>query len=198
MRNPLKPLTSITSVVTWVLGVAALAVVIANVSALGWLPGTSANETCVDAGGPVGVLKPGATATAGGMSACVEHPAALQRLADMGDQLPQVVFEFGALFLVLRFLRTASREGPYAATVPGKLSAAGWFVLIGGPVSGLLAALSLSYLRSTMLADAKQDWFTEWMAVFPGWAVAVGVAALTFAYILRIGVEMREDLEGTV
>ncbi|RJQ90026.1 DUF2975 domain-containing protein [Amycolatopsis panacis] len=191
-------MTSIFSVATWVVGIAALAVVIANVSALGWLPGTSASETCVDAGDAVTALEPGAVVSAGGTSVCVEHPVAMQRLADLGDQLPQVVFEFGALFLVLRFLRTASREGPYAAAVPGRLSAAGWFVLIGGPLSGLLATLSQAYLRSTMLADARPGWFGEWMNAFPGWAVGTGVAALTFAYILRIGVGMREDLEGTV
>lgn len=98
------------------------------------------------------------------------------------------------MLLLLQFLRTASQEGPYADTVPFKLSVLGWFLLVGGPLSTVLEAVSGDYLRSTLAADTRSDW----LAAFPGWAVVAGIAALTFAQILRVGVRMREDLEGTV
>jgi hypothetical protein len=197
--NPLRPLTTVTSVVTWVFGLSALLIVLANVAALGWLPGVGANPTCVDAGGQVGALRQGVEAGADGATLCVDNPSVGQRVADIGDQVPQALFALGALYLLLRFLRTSSQEGPYVATVPGRLSALGWFVLVGGPVSELLFAVSRYFLRSSMMSGVPSSgWLTEWRAAFPWWAIACGVAALTFAYILRIGVRMHEDLQGTV
>jgi hypothetical protein len=196
-RNPLRPLTNITRLVTWVFGIAALVIVVANVAALGWLPGTGANPTCVRTGDHAGPLEEGARATPSGTSVCVDDPTAAQRIADMGDQVPQALFALGALFLLLRFLRTTSQEGPYVATAPGRLAALGWFVLVGGPVSELLFAVSQHFLRSSLISGVpSSDWLDEWLAVFPWWSLATGVAALTFAHILRIGVRMREDLEG--
>jgi hypothetical protein len=197
--NPLRPLTGVTRLITWVFGIAAMVIVIANIAALGWLPGTGTNPTCVEIGSHAGQLREGARATASGASVCVDSPSSAQRIADIGDQVPQALFALGALSLLLRFLRTASREGPYVATVPGRLSALGWFVLIGAPVSVLLFAVSQHFLRSSLISGVpSSDWLAEWLAAFPWWSLATGVAALAFAYILRIGVRMHEDLEGTV
>jgi hypothetical protein len=44
----------------------------------------------------------------------------------------------------------------------------------------------------------RTDTLTEWNETFPWWAIVAGVTALTFARILRVGVEMAKDLEGTV
>jgi hypothetical protein len=108
--------------------------------------------------------------------------------------VPQALFALGALALLLRFLRTASQEGPYVATVPGRLSALGWFVLVGGPVSELLFAVSRHFLRSSLISGVPSPaWLGEWRAAFPWWAIASGVAALVFAYILRSGVRTHED-----
>ncbi len=182
-RNPLPLLARATRVVTWLVGLSVLVVMVANVSALGWLPGTHVTPACVDVGG---------------QDVCRENPELLLSIANMGDQVPGALFTLGALLLLLRFLRTAADEGPYSGTVPGKLSALGWFVLIGAPVSGLLFALSQEWLRTSLTGTPGRGWFTVWSGVFPWWSTATGVAALTFAYILRIGVRMNEDLEGTV
>jgi hypothetical protein len=195
--SSLRPLTGVTRVVTWVFWLGAIAVVIANIAALGWLPGTSANETCVDNGGYAGPLKAGAYATASGTSVCVDNPTATQRIADIGDQVPQALFALAALLLLLRFLRTASQEGPYAATVPGRLAAAGWFVLVGGPVSELLFTLSQHVLRTSLITGVpSSEWLTQWRATFPWWSVVTGVGALVFAYILRTGARAQEEREG--
>jgi hypothetical protein len=107
------------------------------------------------------------------------------------------LFALGALALLLRFLRTASQEGPYAATVPGRLSALGWFVLIGGPVSELLFAVSRHFLRSSLISGVPSSgWLTEWLAAFPWWSTATGAAALIFAYLLRIGARAHQDVKG--
>ncbi|TDV44285.1 hypothetical protein [Actinophytocola oryzae] len=191
--NPLRSLAGVARFVTWVFGLAALAIVIANVAALGWLPGSGANPTCVDVGGDVGPLREDARVAAGGGSVCVDNPTGTQRIADIGDQVPQALFALGALWLLLRFLRTASDAGPYEASVPGRLAALGWFVLVGGPVSELLFALSVHSLRTSMISGVPStDWVAQWRAEFPWWALAAGLAALVFAHILRIGVRMPE------
>jgi hypothetical protein len=181
-----KLLTGVTRVVTWIFGIAALVVVIANIAALGWLPGTTANPTCVATGDHAGRLTDGAYTTPSGASVCVDNPSAAQRIADMGDQIPQALFALGALALLLRFLRTASQDGPQAVAVPRRLSALGWFVLVGGPVSELLFAVSQHFLRTSMISGVRSsDWLAAWWAVFPWWSIAAGVAALIFAYLQR-------------
>lgn len=191
----LRPLTGVTRLVTWVFGIAAMVIVIANVAALGWLPGTGATPTCVEIGDHAGPLEEGVRATPSGASVCVDSPSTAQRIADLGDQVPQALFALGALALLLRFLRTASQEGPYATTVPGRLSALGWFVLVGGPVSELLFALSRHVLRASMISGVpSSDWLAQWRAAFPWWAMATGVAALAFAHLLRVGARRYEDL----
>jgi hypothetical protein len=183
-RGLLPVLAAVTRVLTWVAGLTALAVVIANASEFGWLPTTSPGPTCVDTGGRL---------------ACTDHASMIQRLADAGDQLPSLLFSLGALWLLLRFLQTAAHRGPYAGAVPGRLAAFGWFTLIGGPLSSALEALSRASLMGSLAPDVStSSWVDRWLSDFPAWSVVAGIAALTFAHILRIGVGMREDLEGTV
>ena len=193
--NPLGPLAWMARVITWVIGLGVLAVVIANVAGLGLLPGTAVEPACVDlAGHPA---RPPASIDFA--QACADHPGLAQQLAGLGHQLPQALFGFGALVLLLGFLRTAAKEGPYVAGVPLRLRALGWFVLLGGPVAALLYALTQSYLRTELLTGVPAgDWLSQWDAAMPWWSLAAGVAALTFAHILRIGVRMQEDLAGTI
>jgi hypothetical protein len=81
----------------------------------------------------------------------------------LGDQVPQALFALCALYLLLRFLRTASRDGAQAATVPGRLSVLGWFVLVGGPVSALLFAAAQHFLRDSMISGVPpSSWLAEW------------------------------------
>ncbi|MEU3274377.1 hypothetical protein ABZ639_26340 [Saccharomonospora sp. NPDC006951] len=197
--NPLGPLARVTRVATWVVGLAALVVGIANVAALGWLPGTGAKPVCTGSGGGTGELAPGVYPARGGASVCVGDPTLAQQAAGLGQQLPRAVVALIALVLLLRFLSTAAMQGPYAATVPRALASLGWFVLIGVPIAGLLLAVSGFVLRSGFFSRSPGNgWSAEWFASFPWWSIAAGVTALTFAWILRIGVRMREDLEGTI
>lgn len=197
--SPLPVLAGITRVATWITGIGAMAVVIANISALGWLPGTSPGPSCVDTGGLLVPFKGDTYSRQDGTGVCTDSPDFGQRLADLGDQVPQVLFAAGALILLLRFLSTASREGPYADSVPGKLAALGWLLLLGGPLSEILAALSTQALRHSLIDDIRfPEWYFDWQNLIPWWSIAAGITALTFAHILRIGTRMREDLEGTV
>ncbi|MEU0878051.1 hypothetical protein ABZ345_05595 [Lentzea sp. NPDC005914] len=100
-----------------------------------------------------------------------------------------MLFAFGALFLLLRFLSTAARRGPYDAAAPKALSRFGWFSLLGGPVCVLVEVVSLSSSSSSF--GLTVDWAEEWGARFPEWSAAAGLAALAFAYILRVGVADR-------
>src|SRR5262249_21104543 len=162
-------------------------IVIANVATLGWLPGTEPGTTCVEPGGYAGPLQAGAFRLPRGTEGCVDEPRVLHRVANMGDPLPEALCAVGAPVVLRRFLRTASEEGPYATSVPGKLSAVGWFVLIGGPVSALLLAVSQHFLRAELIVGVRAgDWLILWRDAYPWWTLAAGIAALTFAYVLRI------------
>jgi hypothetical protein len=183
-RGLLPVLATVTRILTWLAGLGTLVAAIAAAGEFGWLPDTTAGPACVDTGGRL---------------ACTDHPSLIQRLADVGDQLPSLLFGLGALVLLLGFLRTAAQHGPYASAVPGRLAAFGWFTLVGGPVSSALEAVARTSLMGSLAPDAStSSWVDGWFAAFPDWSVVAGVAALTFAHILRIGVGMREDLEGTV
>ncbi|GAA4529469.1 hypothetical protein [Amycolatopsis samaneae] len=207
-RNPFQPLRGIAEVLSVLFWLALIVAVWVNLHAVGWLPGVTPGPLCVDADGYVpahitgdlGVpVKAGVEAHARIGSLCVEQPSGGQRFADIGAKLPPAVFLVGTMILLLHFLKTAARQGPYSDAIPGKLRLFGWYVLLGGPVSALLAALAQYSLRQSMVGELPtSSWLSGWMEFMPWWAVVTGAAALSFARVLRIGSRMREDLEGTV
>ncbi|MFD9891934.1 hypothetical protein ACFWY9_21540 [Amycolatopsis sp. NPDC059027] len=207
-RNPFQPLRGIAEVLSIVFWLLLILAVFQTLYTAGWWPGAKRDTACVDAAdivsshitGDLGAnLKPGTRPSAAVTSLCVEQPSAGQRFAHIGDQLPQVVFIVGALIVLLHFLKTATRNGPYADVVPGKLRGLGWYLLIGGPVLAMISALARFFLRRSMVTDLPSgSWFSDWVGSLPWWAIVAGAAALSFARILRIGSRMREDLEGTI
>ncbi|MFE0023821.1 hypothetical protein [Amycolatopsis sp. NPDC059021] len=207
-RNPFQPLRGIAEVLSIVFWLLFIFAVVQTVYTAGWWPGAKPTSICVDAThfvsshitGDLGTsLKPGVKASANVTNLCAEPPSAGQRFARIGDQLPPGVFIVGALIVLLHFLKTATRKGPYSDVVPGKLRWLGWYLLIGGPVLAMISALARFFLRRSMVTDLSSgSWFSDWVGELPWWAIVAGAAALSFARILRIGSRMREDLEGTI
>ncbi|WP_258341210.1 DUF2975 domain-containing protein [Saccharopolyspora gregorii] len=137
---------------------------------------------------------------------CLQDPDAVQRMWDLGVRLPGYLFAAVALLLLTALLRTAVRHGAFTDPVPRRMTALGWFLVLGGPVAAAVTGWSRQALvASTVPAATPPDVFgggQPWQAMsgnpFPWFAVLAGLAALIFSRIMREAVRMREDLAGTV
>ncbi|WP_344420104.1 hypothetical protein [Amycolatopsis minnesotensis] len=204
-RNPLEPLTGIARISSWFVYVfALLGIMLVLFGPGGLVSGPGLRTTCVDSAGSLSVtggtgfpLKPGARLSGASAEACLDHASTGVWLSGFADRWIWYLWAAGALALLLRFLRGAALKGPYDQAVPGRLAALGWYL----PVAAAVVAAVAATARSTLLGAAFESpasWTSLWAGAFPLWSAFAGAAALTFARILRIGVRMHEDLEGTV
>ncbi|MEW2484919.1 DUF2975 domain-containing protein [Streptomyces sp. NPDC048411] len=128
-------------------------------------------------------------------SYCTDHADSAQRLFDFLGSFPSLLLVLGILFLLNRLIQGASREGVFTARTVKHLRVAGWWLLLGSLVAEVVEAGAHAALLATLAQDYTFDagtWQPPYALVF----TALGI--LTFARIMRAGVAMREDLEGTV
>ncbi|MEU9332459.1 DUF2975 domain-containing protein [Streptomyces sp. NPDC048290] len=125
---------------------------------------------------------------------CQESPSIGQRAAGLGGELPWLLFGAVALLLFSRLLDAVLREGPFTEVVARRLTGLGWSVVVGTPLAGLVVGWSQSWLVASMAPTVGSGpEFAGSMAL-----VLAGLAAVIMGRIMREGVRMREDLEGTV
>ncbi|MFI1680522.1 DUF2975 domain-containing protein [Streptomyces sp. NPDC020607] len=136
----------------------------------------------------------GVQASSSAARLCQDGPSVAQRAADLGSELPWLLFGALALLLFSRLLRTVLGTGPFTDAAARRLSALGWFVTVGTPVAGLVVGWSQSWLAGSMAPVAD----SEPTVVGPQALILAGLAAVIMGKIMREGVRMREDLEGTV
>jgi Protein of unknown function (DUF2975) len=143
-------------------------------------------------------LPPGVHATWNAATVCAAHPTAGQALAAAISALPIDLFRLGALYLAMRLARAAARDGVYTAEAARLLAVLGWWLLAGGLVATVAEAFARMRLLS-LLVTGHLDW-GQWPAAWSvAWPVAwIGLGLVVFARIMRIGADMRADLEGTV
>ncbi|MER6028102.1 DUF2975 domain-containing protein [Streptomyces sp. NPDC001851] len=125
---------------------------------------------------------------------CQDSPSVGQRAADLGGELPWLLFSFLALLLFARLLKTVQLDGPFTDAVSRRLSVLGWFVAVGTPLAGLVVGWSRSWLVGSMAPVAGSGPAVSGPLVL----VLAGLAAVIMGKIMREGVRMREDLEGTI
>jgi hypothetical protein len=111
--------------------------------------------------------------------------------------LPGTVLFIGALLLIYRLIRGAERDGIYTAATAGRLRALGWFLLIGALVKMVVEMLAANRLLATMVTT-QVGWTEPFRWETPWTVLLTAVGLLSFARIMRLGVEMRDDLQGTV
>ncbi|MFD0412804.1 DUF2975 domain-containing protein [Streptomyces sp. NPDC127108] len=143
--------------------------------------------------GSISVEK-GVEATGSGTRLCQDSPSVGQRAADLGGQLPWLLFGAVALLLFSRLLDAVVEKGPFTDTVARRLSTLGWVVAAGAPVASLVVGWSHSWLVGSMAPIVGSG---PEMSGSLGLVLA-GLAALVMGKIMREGVRMREDLEGTI
>ncbi|MFQ6194452.1 DUF2975 domain-containing protein [Streptomyces sp. NPDC000405] len=136
----------------------------------------------------------GVTASASTERLCQDSPSVGQRAADLGGELPWLLFAALTLLLFSRLMKAVVRQGPFTDTVAQRLSVLGWFVAVGTPLAGLVVGWSHSWLVASMAPMVGSG--PEVSGSLAG--VLAGLAAVIMGKIMRQGVRMREDLEGTI
>lgn len=139
-------------------------------------------------------ISEGVKASSSATRLCQSSPSAVQRAADLGRQLPWPLFASVALLLFSRLLKAVLGQGPFTHTVSQRLSALGWFVTGGTLLAGLVAGWSESWLVGSMAPIVGSGPTVSGPLVL----VLAGLAAVIMGKIMREGVRMREDLEGTI
>lgn len=125
---------------------------------------------------------------------CQDGPSVGQRAADLGGELPWLLFGSLALLLFSRLLKTVLLQGPFTDTVSRRLSVLGWFVAVGTPLAGLVVGWSHSWLVDSMAPIVGSGPTISGPQVL----VLAGLTAVIMGKIMREGVRMREDLEGAI
>lgn len=203
-KDPLEPIASaITALVvlTGIAGVVGLGVLVLN------LPNTSAfgiggdtvcatdPNTSTSVEYPRGL--PGVSTNAEGVRLCAENPSTYQQVLAALVQLPALLAFVVALVLVRRFLRRAQAHGVYSATVPRAVRDVGGFIVVASLLVTLCQSFANASLIDTMTDSGPGFYYsTQWNP--PLMPVLTGLGVLTFARIMRIGAEMRADLDGTI
>ncbi|MFE7396288.1 DUF2975 domain-containing protein [Streptomyces sp. NPDC057557] len=132
-------------------------------------------------------------------SYCTDHADGAQRLFDFLGGFPSLLLVLGILFLLNRLIQGASREGVFTTRTAKHLRIAGWWLLLGCLVAEVVEAGAHAALLATLTQDytfTADSWLAAWQPPYALVFTALGI--LTFARIMRAGVAMREDLEGTV
>lgn len=136
----------------------------------------------------------GVEASSSAMRLCQNSPSVGQRAADLGGELPWLLFGSLALLFFARLLKAVQLHGPFTEIVSRRLSVLGWFVTLGTPVAGFIVGSSQSWLVGSMAPVAGSGPTVSG----PQELVLAGLAAVIMGKIMREGVRMREDLEGTI
>ncbi|MET8828126.1 DUF2975 domain-containing protein [Streptomyces sp. NPDC004610] len=139
-------------------------------------------------------LGDGVEASSSAARLCQDQPSAGQRAADLGSQLPWLLFGAVALLLFSRMLKAVQVRGPFTEAVARRLSVLGWFIALGTPLAGLVVGWSQSWLVGSMAPIVGSGPAVSGPLVL----VLAGLTAVIMGRIMGEGVRMREDLEGTI
>ena len=143
-------------------------------------------------------LAPGVQASWNGAILGTAHPTAGQALAFAVTLLPAGLLRVGTLYLVMRLAHAVASDGIYTARAARLVLSLGWWLLAGE----LVASLAQGFARLNLLS-LLVTWHVDWGQWPAAWSVSwpvfwFGLGLIIFARIMRIGAEMRADLEGTV
>lgn len=211
VRNPMEPMsTAVTAILTLAAGLTGMGLLgglfVGGVRFLGIGDKSvcvTDKTTTVGAGeAPATGVSPSPGATVD-LSAhpdyCTESPGLLQSLLDAATQLVPFVFIVGALLLLFQLIRGAERDGLYTTQTAERLHRLGWWLLAGS----VLVAIAVSTAEKALIDSLSRDGDGSvisglWSWDVPFMAILTGLGVLSFARIMRVGVTMREDLDGTV
>ncbi|MFJ5019180.1 hypothetical protein [Streptomyces griseoluteus] len=130
---------------------------------------------------------------------CADSATTPQKLLAVLGPLASLVLYAGSLLLLNSLLRGAARDGAHTLRTAGQLRLLGWWLLVGGVLAAVVAAVARTALLGALARSVDLtalSWLQAWNA--PYLDMFVGFGLLTFSRITRTGARMREDLEGLV
>jgi hypothetical protein len=146
---------------------------------------------------PIWGLAPGVSPVQERFQLCQDRPSATVQVLSVLSQAPPVVFLLGFLACVLLLVRRARRCGLFSRPVARTVHRIGWYVLAGALVAATGQALAGSALVHQMVPrHAITDLSLHWTVSIP--TLLAGAGILTIARVLRLGVEMQDDLDATI
>ncbi|MEZ0106132.1 hypothetical protein ABH920_000113 [Catenulispora sp. EB89] len=99
----------------------------------------------------------------------------------------------GVVLIAFLALAAAHRKGLYTSGFATRLRFLGWFLVADSVLRPAVEHYAARKLWATLAAGPiDHRWAVLWIYLF------AGLALLSLARIMRVGTEMREDLEGVV
>ncbi|MEU8264201.1 DUF2975 domain-containing protein [Micromonospora sp. NPDC048999] len=205
-RNPLEPVATVVSFLLAATSVLLVISAIATVFGSGSVMGIGHSFVYVDVPDIVSssdlrtgqwILRVGTSANTIGYRLGVAHPDVGQRVWYTLTMLPGSALFIGALILLNRLIRGAKRDGIYTPATAKRLRTLGWFLLAGALTRMIVEAVAANRLLATMVAN-QVDWLRPNTWDTPWAVLLIAAGLLSFARVMRIGAEMRDDLQGTV
>ncbi|MFI6532532.1 DUF2975 domain-containing protein [Nonomuraea sp. NPDC050547] len=136
---------------------------------------------------------PGVHVSAGSVEFFTGSPGTVQYIWQALTTVPTFLVTAVAFFLVWRLLWRA-RQGVYLPRVVGQVRLLGWCLLIGGLLAPQLEHFAMMRLLDTLARNESFYGPANASLAVP----LLGLGLLAVASVLRDGVRMRDDLEGTV
>ncbi|NBE93975.1 DUF2975 domain-containing protein [Nonomuraea sp. KC401] len=139
------------------------------------------------------MTRPGVTALAGDLQFIDGSPDTGQYILQALTTFPSFAVTVGAFFLLWRLLWRA-RNGAYLPQAAAQVRVLGWWLLASGLLAPQIEHFAMMALLDTMAVNESYFGVKEIPVIVP----LVGLGLLALANVLRTGVRMRDDLEGTV
>ena len=157
--------------------------------------GIPTRVTAVRVGGQVR----GSKATIGDVVLCVNHPDTLQRFAGLLASWPSVILWVGFLLQIGGLLKIASQPGGlYSQNNAARLRRIGWFLTGGALAAAIIQTVANLMILLTQIHYPGLNWFEPDKLHLSLSALLAGLALITVARVMRVGVTMREELDVTV
>jgi hypothetical protein len=159
-----------------------------HVSARLPLPGVSVPRT------PVGLTGGGQLDSPVETSVVVDYPSPWQFALWVLIRLPSIAVYLTFFVLLYRLVRRARAEGPFTTAAADRLRRLGGVLVVTALVAAALEGVARGLLAATV--TSRHTFVLSWD--FPGYAGIGGVGLIAVAEVVRRGVLLREDVEGTI
>ncbi len=141
----------------------------------------------------------GSQAMIGNVILCASHPDTVQRLAGLLAAWPSVILWVGFLVQIRGLLRIASQPGGlYSLPTAARLRRLGWFLTAGALAAAIIQTAANLVILLSQIHYPGLNWFQPDKLHLSVSALLAGLALITVARVMRVGVTMREELDVTV
>lgn len=201
-RNPLEPIASTIGYLT------ALTVTVLLLSLLvhqaAWGNGPVCTSATAD-GIPLRIYRVavegqvrGSQATIGTVNLCVNHPGTWLRVSGLLATWPPGILWLGFLLQASGLLRIAARPGGlYSLATAARVRRLGWFLTAGALAAGVIQTVANMTIFLSQIHYPGLNWEPGKLHLSVATLLA-GLALITVARVMRIGVTMREELDVTI